>query len=335
MTTDALTAHAEHAGRRPKLDPAVMAALHAPSAAHYPRIALFLALYALGAAGAIALQHLAGGAWWAWVVCAPLYLLAAGSLHGISLFTHEAVHGLLSRRPTLNRLLGAVCAWPVLQTCSAYIVLHLEHHRHTGSEGDPDHYKNYSHKSPIVFLMHWGRLLLGYPAYITAIPVLGFIKGTQRDRAWILFELACLAGLIAAVWAALTSGALPTSWFIHGWLIPMVCINTMVNIRGMSQHTLLEHERDVVRGTRTILTNPLTAWFMCNENYHLEHHLYPGVPWHRLPALHAQIADALRAQGAPFIPSYGAFVADFVRASLTRHDAGTVTLRALADEPRV
>jgi len=325
--------HDEHSGRRPALDPALMRALHAPSAAHYARIATFIALYAAGASGAIALHHAAQGMWWAYVAAAPLYLLAAGALHGVSLFTHEAVHGLLSRDKTWNRLLGALCAWPVLQTCSAYIVLHLEHHRHTGAPGDPDHFKNYTPRSPLVFAMHWGRLLLGYPAYITAIPVLGFLQGTWSDRRWIIFELACLASLIAATTMAVRADLLPLHWLLHGWLIPMLCINTMVNIRGMSQHTLLEHERDVVRGTRTILTNPVTAFFMCNENYHLEHHLYPGVPWHRLPALHEAIEPELRAQGAPFIPSYAAFVADFIRASLTRHDAGTVTLRALSDPP--
>ncbi len=42
----------------------------------------------------------------------------------------------------------------------------------------------------------------------------------------------------------------------------------MVNIRGMSQHTLLEHSDDDVLGTRTILTSPVVRFFMCNENFH-------------------------------------------------------------------
>ena len=53
----------------------------------------------------------------------------------------------------------------------------------------------------------------------------------------------------------------------------MLIINSLVNIRGMSPHTFLEHQSDPIRGTRSILTNPVTAFFMCNENYHLEHHL--------------------------------------------------------------
>ena len=98
----------------------------------------------------------------------------------------------------------------------------------------------------------------------------------------------------------------------------MIIINSLVNIRGMSQHTFLEHQSDTVLGTRSILTNRITAFFMCNENYHLEHHLYPNIPWYNLPRLHQALGDELRARGAPFIPSYLAFVREFVVKSLRR-----------------
>jgi fatty acid desaturase len=106
----------------------------------------------------------------------------------------------------------------------------------------------------------------------------------------------------------------------------MLWINTMVNIRGMSQHTLLEHEADLIRGTRTILTVPLVRFFMCNENYHLEHHLYPAVPWYHLPRLHQELKSDLLQQGAPYIPSYFSFVQDFVSASLQRRQVGSVVI---------
>ncbi|MEP0777705.1 fatty acid desaturase [Microcoleus sp. ZQ-A2] len=108
-------------------------------------------------------------------------------------------------------------------------------------------------------------------------------------RVWIGIEVVLLGLIVTAV----VRSPIPTDLLIHGWLIPMLLINTMVNIRGMSQHTLLEQESDVIRGTRTILTNPVTRFFMCNENYHLEHHLYPAVPWYNLPRLHQEIKDEL------------------------------------------
>jgi fatty acid desaturase len=122
--------------------------------------------------------------------------------------------------------------------------------------------------------------------------------------------------LTAAIWFV------PWPWLLHGWLIPMLVINTLVNIRGMSQHTFLEHQSDPILGTRSILTNRVTAFFMCNENYHLEHHLYPSIPWYNLPRLHHELRDQLVARGAPFIRSYFAFVCEFVVKSLRRSPLG-------------
>jgi fatty acid desaturase len=265
---------------------------------HAQRIGTFLFLYLCGAA--LAISH--PGPW-----AFPAYLLAAAALHGISLFAHEAVHGTLAPGRFTNRLAGALCAIPVLQNCSAYRVLHLRHHRHLGDDGDPDHYANYTRRGWLIFGMNWARLLIGYPVYITAIPVLGFRQGKIDDRIGIVCELA--ATLAAAAWAW---NQIPANWLIHGWLIPMVLINTMVNIRGMSQHTLLEHANDEIRGTRSILTTPLVRFFMCNENYHLEHHLHPGVPWYGLPELHQKLEPELRRQGAPYIRSYTQFVREFL-----------------------
>jgi fatty acid desaturase len=102
----------------------------------------------------------------------------------------------------------------------------------------------------------------------------------------------------------------------------MLLINFMVNVRGMSQHTLLTECADEVRGTRSILTSRIVSFFMCNENLHLEHHLYPGVPWYHLPRVHAELRDELSARGAPYIGSYTAFVREFVWRSLKRSPLG-------------
>jgi fatty acid desaturase len=237
----------------------------------------------------------------------------------ISLFTHEGVHGTLSSSREWNRWLSILCALPVLQNYSAYRVLHLRHHLHLGKEGDPDYYPNYTRWTWLQFLMHWGRLLIGYPAYIVAIPILGFRQGTASERRWISLEV----GLLALGVTAVVLSPIPWPLLLWGWLLPMAAINTLVNIRGMSQHTLLEHHTDPILGTRSILTNPVTAYFMCNENYHLEHHLFPGVPWYNLRRLHGALRSELAARGAPFIPSYFAFVREFVAGSFRRSPLGT------------
>ncbi len=305
---------------KPKLAPELLKQLHSLDQ-HPHRLPIFIALYIVSALAAYALVQ-AIATPWSYVFCLPLYLLAAASLHGISLFTHEGVHGVLSRNLQWNRWLSILCALPVGQNFSAYKVLHLKHHQHLGVEGDPDHYKNYTKWNWLTFLMHWGRLIIGYPVYIVAIPILGFWQGNHSDRLWIAIEVGLLGLLVTTVLLS----PLPPALLIHGWLIPMLWINTMVNIRGMSQHTLLEHEADLIRGTRTILTVPLVRFFMCNENYHLEHHLYPAVPWHHLPRLHQELKSDLIQRGAPYIPSYFSFVQDFISASWQRRQVGSVVI---------
>lgn len=43
--------------------------------------------------------------------------------------------------------------------------------------------------------------------------------------------------------------------------------------------------------TRTIYLGPITGFLYLNMQYHLEHHLYPNVPYYHLPALHQVIKD--------------------------------------------
>jgi fatty acid desaturase len=303
---------------RPHLKPELLRELHRTRAAHWPRLAAFVVIYIAAGGGAFALATSHLQTWVTVLACLPLYLLAASALHGVSLFTHEAVHGTLCSNARWNCTLGALCAWPVLQNFAAYRVLHLRHHEHLGLPGDPDHYHNYTHWSWLLFMMNWGRLIIGYPAYIIAIPILAFRAGRGRERFWIVFE----TGSVIVLAAIVLMSPIPRGLLVHAWLIPMIFINTLVNIRGMSQHTFLEHQSDTILGTRSILTNKMTAFFMCNENYHLEHHLYPGIPWYNLPRLHQTLKADLAGRGAPYIPSYFAFVREFISGSFRRSPAG-------------
>ena len=297
------------------IDAEIHRRLHTINHRSLVRCAVFVCLYAISVSLIVHLQPSFDLG--SLLLVVPLYVIAAASLHGISLFTHEAVHGVLSSNRAINRLLGIACAIPVLQNFSAYKVLHLRHHKHLGNEGDPDHYDNYSNWTWLVFTMHWIRLIIGYPIYIIMIPILGYRQGKSSERRWILFE----TGLL---FLAVTVAMSTLSWnlILHAWLIPMLIINTFVNIRGMSQHTFLEKPEDPVQGTRSILTNRVTEFFMCNENYHLEHHLFPRVPWYNLKRLHGELKEQLVQRDAPFVRSYFEFVCEFARKSWERSPWG-------------
>ena len=63
---------------------------------------------------------------------------------------------------------------------------------------------------------------------------------------------------------------------------------------GITQHAgLAEDVLDHRLNTRTIYMGPLTRWIYWNMNYHVEHHIYPSVPFHSLKKLHVAIKDQL------------------------------------------
>ncbi|MBL4646752.1 MAG: fatty acid desaturase, partial [Rhizobiales bacterium] len=45
--------------------------------------------------------------------------------------------------------------------------------------------------------------------------------------------------------------------------------------------------------SRTVYMNPISRFIYWNMNYHVEHHMFPMVPFHNLPKLHDIIKDDL------------------------------------------
>ena len=237
----------------------------------------------------------------------PLYLLAGASLHGICLFTHEGVHGTLHTNKWINDFIGSLTGYIVLQTMAGYRVLHLKHHKYLNIEGDPGLLKTYFKSNKyIIAMMEWGYFLFGYIAFLSIIPYKGFRKGTKIDRLLITLDIVII---ILFVWLSLS--LLPLDLLLHGWLIPMIFVHFMMNIRGMSQHLMLEDHHDPYKGARTIVAHPIVDFFLCNENYHIEHHLYPTVPWYNLKKVHKIIKNNLNNNNSTIIFSFREFILQF------------------------
>ena len=63
---------------------------------------------------------------------------------------------------------------------------------------------------------------------------------------------------------------------------------------GMLQHGgLADNVTDHRLNSRTVYMNPLSRFIYWNMNYHIEHHMFPMVPYHALPRLHALIGHDL------------------------------------------
>ena len=93
-----------------------------------------------------------------------------------------------------------------------------------------------------------------------------------------------LVGTIAAAVALGTIGpllfvGLPS--FYGAWFMWFCAVTQHAGLR----EDVLDHRMS----TRTVYMNPVFRFLYLNMNYHVEHHMFPSVPYYNLPALHEEI----------------------------------------------
>jgi len=194
---------------------------------------------------------------------------------------HEAVHHNL-RNQKSDRLAWLLTAYPVGLTNDREY--HLNHHRHLGTESDPD-YKNY-----INFPQTKVALILRFVWFVSGIPaVLQFVQQHLRATSFNgkrpYFDALALIGLQAGVVALF--------WWVYGnplyyfvfWALPVATVGKLLSTTRL----LCEHgtpTRDWV--VRTIDGSRWQTWLMgaFDFNYHAEHHLFPSIPYAQLHRFH-------------------------------------------------
>ncbi|MYH69653.1 MAG: hypothetical protein F4147_06010, partial [Gammaproteobacteria bacterium] len=73
--------------------------------------------------------------------------------------------------------------------------------------------------------------------------------------------------------------------------------------------------------TRTMYLNPVLQFFYCNMNYHVEHHMFPMVPFHALKRLHESVREQMPVPSKGVIGAMGEV---FTTKSRQKTDAGHV-----------
>ncbi len=232
-----------------------------------------------------------------------------GALVGLSALMHEGSHHLLFRSRRLSRAAGFCCGIPVLISVTAYRHLHLRHHAFERTERDPDDVEHLARKPLGLVLLYYALLVVGTYLYFPHVAITGArLAPGARERALIAGEYALLLGVLGAGWI------LAPDAMLRAWLVPMVLAAQITNLRSLAEHGLTTGGNPFT-ATRSVRSNRVVSFFLCNLNYHLEHHLFPAVPWYNLPALHQLLQPAYRDTGASVYGTYREFLADFFRVS--------------------
>ena len=249
--------------------------------------------------------------WPYWWVRLPGYVIIGCAIHGMAVLTHEASHYSMFRSRFLDRWVGFLMGAPVFVSHTAYRVLHQDHHKHTREDHDPDEFNNVTKNRFLLSVFFYSWLVIGTPVYLIHVTLTGLIRGSWRDRFDILFEYLLLFVLFGSAYALASHfGRTDIVW--HCWALPMVIAMVFGNVRSWAEHTMTIPGDPLTR-TRTVRSNKLVSFLMCNLNYHLEHHLCPGIPWYNLPKMHALMLDDYRKANSFVYNSYIHFLYDAFR----------------------
>ncbi len=250
--------------------------------------------------GAIAVA-LWSGQWLVWIVAA---LVVGRCQHALAVLMHDAAHYRMFDSRWWNDFVGHwLCARPIASHLYAYRGMHLRHHKYLHTPRDPD----LSLSAPFPcgrdsFVRKLARDLTGVSAlvmrgYITVDEVTGTMHLTRGNllTRWTPQRVAARAAAALSILLLFAAGYGPA--FVCLWLLPLVIVyQVILRLRGVLEHAAVPDKADPLRNARTVVSrNPLARFFLNPHHvaYHLEHHLYPGVPHYRLPALQG----ALRATG--------------------------------------
>jgi fatty acid desaturase len=254
----------------------------APRAIEWPTLIVFAATYALWALATTAL----------WTLSPVLAILAAGlAIAQFSSLTHEVLHGHPFRSQTLSEAL----VFPGLTLFVPYLRfkdLHLQHHFDpalTDPYDDPE--SNFVDpavwarlSAPKRALLRFnntlfGRMLVG-PAISAWALVTGDWAAIRRGEHRVTLAWVLHAGGLVLVWAWLERvGAMP----LWAYLLAAYLGWSLLKIR-----TYLEHRAHEAARARTVVVEsrgPLSLLFL-NNNFHVVHHMHPGVAWYKLPGLY-------------------------------------------------
>jgi fatty acid desaturase len=103
-----------------------------------------------------------------------------------------------------------------------------------------------------------------------------------RSTRW---QLAVYGGAIAL------SFIVHQPWFVFYWVFPLFIGQPILRFILLAEHTGCSHDRNPFTNTRSTKTLFPLQFLMWNMPFHAEHHLYPSIPFHQLPAAHQQLRE--------------------------------------------
>jgi MocE subfamily Rieske [2Fe-2S] domain protein len=231
--------------------------------------------------------------WGTWWVVLPYFIYATLYSQTSDPRWHEAGHGTAFKTDWMNNALYEIASFMVKREATTWRWSHTRHHSDTIVVGrDPE--INFP-RPPDLKGLALGFFCLSsmYPKRIV-LHSLG--RMTDDEKIYTPPSEFPKVYLRARIYALLYLGAVALAIYLQTWLpifliwLPNVFGTWLLYVYNLTQHGgLAENVLDHRLNCRTVYMNPVNRFLYWNMNYHVEHHMFPLVPYHALPKLHAVV----------------------------------------------
>jgi fatty acid desaturase len=206
---------------------------------------------------------------------------------------HEASHKMLFKNKFLNKWIACFfIAYPIFTSYTTYCKSHAQHHKYLWDpEKDPDtkRYILMGLDKPQKSIKHFiirhilkPLALLHVPKYIYGtIKVNLFSKEvplSERVAKFTFWTLIIIITLMLNLWLEI----------LLFWFVPLLTTFQIIRYWAeMAEHSGLKNE-NAIYASRNTFGNPIERFFLHphHDNYHLVHHLFPGIPHYNLKKAH-------------------------------------------------
>lgn len=226
----------------------------------------------------------------------PLLVVLLGILLCF-LFTlaHECTHQTPFRSLWLNETVGLVSSGLIGMSFTWFRYFHLAHHKYTNDPArDPELAGGPRPDS-------WGQVLKYLSGY-------GYWAGNAREL-WVLAfgtpnapylperkltRMRREARMLLSLYAAAGLSLLFSPLALWLWIAPLLIGQPVLRLYLLAEHGRCPPVANMLENSRTTFTTRAVRALAWNMPYHAEHHAFPTVPFHKLPAFHAYTADHLK-----------------------------------------
>ena len=236
------------------------------------------------------------GTWWTipfLLIYGPLYASASDSRW------HESGHGTAFKTRWMNTFVYELASFMLMRDPTLWKWSHTRHHSDTIIVGrDPEILAMRPARLARILLNFFSLADLPQSTWLMIKHAAGHLSVEERlivpESEW--RKIPRTARVWVAIYAAVIIACVAT-----GSILPLVLIggpriygSFLLMIYSLTQHTGLgENVLDHRLNTRTVKMCWFNRFMYWNMNYHIEHHLFPMVPFHQLPALHEEIKHDL------------------------------------------